>query len=425
MNSLVAIAILTIQKCLRSYLFQIVLFILFIGNVILIQSIDGDGTALGHFQILVSYTFSFTGYLLAFTAIWFGCFVVGDDIDQKQVHMILSKPISKIQFLLGKFSGICLLQFVLLVIFSIVFGITIFAKLDNKKYPDYEIQRLKKNVLTASKRFPSTVDKVSTSTNGEPGSMSKRLVEIPIHTMKTWHFKDLSFPEKGDTILLRYRMFLNSPNSDDQRPSQGIWWVNNPSDNKFYPIPLVVHTGKVQEISLPSEAISNTGELSIQYENRDQHAQSMLIPQINGPFLFISKSSFLDNYVRMVIMIYFKLIFSAIIGVAAGSLFSLPMAIFFATSYMIIGVIIVFIRSTFPETEATLNFISQAAYYIRTFAGYITIDLRQFYVIEQLMRGEFIEFSRIITVFAKTILFHGITIFLLGSYFFQKRELGK
>ena len=166
MKSLVAIANLTIKTCLRSYLFQLVLMILFIGNGILIQSIDGDGTAMAYFQILISYTFSFTGYLLACIAIWLGCFVVGEDIDQKQAHMILSKPISKNRFLLGKFCGVCVLQLVLLIIFSTVIDTAIFVKLDNKNYPDHEIQRLKKNVLTANKRFSPTVDKVAASTDG-------------------------------------------------------------------------------------------------------------------------------------------------------------------------------------------------------------------------------------------------------------------
>ncbi len=424
MNSLVSIAILTVQKCLRSHIFQLVFIVILFGNVFLILSLEGDGTAVGYFQILVSYTFSFTGYLLAFTAIWLGCFVAAGDIDKKQIQMVLSKPVMKVQFLLGKLAGVCLLQFVLLSLISVMIGLTLFAKLNRKNYPDHDIQRLRKNVLTASRRYSPLANTISTPARDELEEGQKRLIEIPIYTFKTWNFNKLPNLEKNDTLQLRYRMYLNSPNSDDQRSTQGIWWINNPLDKMYYPIPLVVHTGKIQEISLPAEAVSSTGELKIRYENQDQGTQSMLIPQIDGPFIFIPKSSFGNNYVRMVLMIFFKLIFSSIIGITAGSLFSLPMAIFFATSYLIIGVLIVFMRSTFPEISGSLNFLSQAACHIRMLVGYATIDLRQFYVTDLLMRGEFIELSKISIVFAKTIMIHGTLIFLTGSYFFQKRELG-
>lgn len=97
-----AIVKLTLRNCVRSHLFQLLLFLLLLCVVLIPSTISGDGTAGGFIRISLLYSLSAVSTILALSSIWLGCFVMAQDIDNYQLHMVVTKPVSRVKIWLAK-----------------------------------------------------------------------------------------------------------------------------------------------------------------------------------------------------------------------------------------------------------------------------------------------------------------------------------
>jgi len=88
---------------------------------------SGDGTPKGRVQTFVSYSMSLTSFLLCLLTIIVAIYSVTTDIERCQIYTVVTKPVYRFQVLLGKFLGVVLLGFVLLVVFSsMIYSITVY-----------------------------------------------------------------------------------------------------------------------------------------------------------------------------------------------------------------------------------------------------------------------------------------------------------
>jgi len=88
-------------------------------------TIKGDGTLAGHVQIMLSYTLGLARVLLALVAVWSGCSAISSEITDRQLRLVLTKPVYTLQVWLGKWLGIM----VLLTLLVLVTGVAIYGAL--------------------------------------------------------------------------------------------------------------------------------------------------------------------------------------------------------------------------------------------------------------------------------------------------------
>ena len=98
-----AIVKLTLRNAVRSHLFQLLLFLLLLCVVLIPSTISGDGTAGGFIRISLLYSLSAVSTILALSSIWLGCFVMAQDIDNYQLHMVVTKPVSRVKIFAAGF----------------------------------------------------------------------------------------------------------------------------------------------------------------------------------------------------------------------------------------------------------------------------------------------------------------------------------
>src|SRR2546423_9527323 len=116
MQPLFAIARLTLKAAFRYRLVQI-LTVLLLGAVIgLPVIIKHDGTAQGFTQILLTYTLGSITTLLGFATLWLACGTLARDVEECQMQMVAVKPIARWEIWLGKWTGIMLLNLLLLAV---------------------------------------------------------------------------------------------------------------------------------------------------------------------------------------------------------------------------------------------------------------------------------------------------------------------
>src|SRR3954463_4936793 len=147
MQRLLAISLLTIKAAFRFRLVLMLALILLGGVIALPLIIKDDGTARGFTQILLTYTLSSITALLGISTLWLSCGTLARDIEECQMQVLVTKPISRWQIWIGKWLGIISLNAVLLVISGVcLYGLLLWR---STKLPASEQTILHDQVLVA------------------------------------------------------------------------------------------------------------------------------------------------------------------------------------------------------------------------------------------------------------------------------------
>ena len=448
MRPLIAIAKSTIRAAFRSHLVLILLGLLAVVALILPLVIRGDRTAMGLVQISLTYMLGAIGVLLSLVTVWLGCTVTSDEIAGYQIHLVTSKPVSRKQWVIGKFLGIIVLQAALLIAStSAVYGLLQY-RLNTGDFPKEELQQVRNEVLTGRRRFASRPSNMEESVDREfqrrlrttemPAGMTENMVkneirrqvkarlnELPPGQTREWTFKGIPQLRDGQHTTLRYRLYVNKVSKKKQRETQGRWYVLNPEDNQFYPMRSQVMSGVHHEIKLMPGAISKEGHVTIGYQNRDLGRQSVVFQVSDGPFLLADEAGFAQNYARTVFLMFLQLAFLGVLGCIAGANLTTPVAIFTSFAYVIIGAIVTAMQASSPEDEIVpSNPALLAAYLLRKLAGVLTVSVNEFNEIPLLARGQLIEWSHIAGVALNPLLLHTLLLCIVGLWTLSRRDIG-
>ena len=143
MRSIWAVATNTIKQAIRMKVAAVFLILLLVLLPVMGFSATGDGTLKGRLQTFVSYGLSLTGILLSLLTIIISIYTVASDIEQRQIYTVITKPIRRFEFLLGKLLGVILLDMILLSLFAaIIYTITVYTP---KFVNTTEIERMQVN----------------------------------------------------------------------------------------------------------------------------------------------------------------------------------------------------------------------------------------------------------------------------------------
>ncbi len=448
MRALIAIATTTIRSSIRSHVVHVVLFFLIFTVFVLPLTIAGDGTARGLLQIAMNYTLGFVGVLLSFVTLWLGCTVMADDIETYQIHMLFSKPVPRSVVWLGKWLGIIVLQGTLLLVSGMFIYVLVIWKIHASDFPDDEMLRLRDEVLVGRRRFdPDMFDiekevrrRVLIRTrNPIAPSLSQKIIEdqirrrvrvqageVPFRERKHWVFRGLTAMTTDDPIFFRFRMYVDRVAKRDQPATAGRWWVLNPEDTRMYPRRAPpFQAGVFHEFRIPPRFVSKSGQLVIAYENLDRERKSVILQLVDGPLLLIPEAGFLNNYARVIGLLFLQLVFLAAIACAAGGAFSIPVAIFVAFSYVLIGAVVIAIR---PESIDDLviprMFIGRLLLNVRQFADLIVVSVNEFNEISKLTKGELVRLQDIGAIFLSVCVLRGLPIAVLGIWLLKRKEVG-
>ena len=441
MNQYFSITRTTIYKIVRDYTFPCCAGLCCCGAAVLPLVLKGDHSATGQVQVSLTYALGFIGVIATVSTLWLSCKTIIDEIETHQIDLIVTKPVPRPLFFLGKVTAVLILEGAMVIVASITTYLSILVQLHSSDFQGDDIKKVNNEVLIARKTFMPQLAGIGLSkktefTRRQSGGviqehedqkkMQDQVTEVPVDEETSWAFHQLPKRANVPKLHLRYRMYLESAPMVSHNRTAGVWWVLNPRDNTFHPFAENLITGRFNEVMVPSTMINDIGVLVLKYENRDPQARSVLFQSNDGPSLLYKKAAFWNNLMRSVLLIFWQIVFIAILGCTAATVFSLPMAVFISSSYIVLGILVLSLGLMPADgfLGQSVSWVHKMASLVRLITQYITVPLNQFYPAHNLVNGQLIEVTRMFRDFISLIILRGMPICLLGIWLFSKRELG-
>ena len=464
MKAFFAIICLTWKQAFRSKLFLLLLLLLLLWALTIPFAIV-ETNAANFMRVLLFYSLGGVTFLTGCAAIWLGCYTMIADQENRQLHMVVTKPVSRPTIYLAKWAGVFSLIVLLLAIAMTAIYMLINYRLDNSGFSENDQKIIRNEILAGRRNFmPKRADieaetrnimaeklqKLgSTAANYDPAELKEQSrqqaiandSQIPYQTLKIWEYSDIPPTEKGP-FSLRYRLYLNNVSNDNQRLTK-VWWQlgvpqtspgetpgkletekNGAGQIFLYPltqVPEQLRSGVFNEIALPEtwHGVTRDGKMYIALVNFDDYQVTQYIQPGDGPKLLIRVAGFPENYARAMLTIIISLAVLSGIGCVFGAIFSMPTAVFMSAAYLAIGTFSVLLLESdvklpgfkFSEILAEVMLL-------------LVIPLQKFDVTSLLADGELVEYSLVLKMFFNCFICRTIPLALLGIYLYNKRELG-
>ena len=458
---------------MRSHIFQLLLGVLLFTVIALPYTISGDGTPAGFIKISLKYSLSIISFIILLSSVWLSAFTMGRDVETYQLHMVTAKPVSRVMIWFGKFSGVMLINTILLFVSAFTVYFIISWKAAREDFSEKDRTFLEEKVLVARKNYVSDQNELSEEAiekevqrrvkdmqknEVKDISLDKlRMAELRRKVKETskdstitvvpgksfeWTFSGLPTNlKKDDKIFLRFKIYLDSVKTEDQRRTICQVSLKRPNYDRFNPKvpkgnyvyqaqrPFKPMGSLLQEISVPSDIITEDGTATVSLKNLDSLTGKPLKEQkvfyfqrIDGPFIMIKEGSFFNNYMRSVIICFLMIFGLTLLSCVSGGIFSIPTAIFVVSAYIAVGLLANYFAADMfwadaSNEETLLSIIS------RCFLALIT-PLSSFDFSEQLSKGELIEMSSILSIAFNFIVVRTMPLVALGIYVYRNRELG-
>ncbi len=329
----------------------------------------GDGTLKGRLQTFVSYGLSLTSFLLCILTIVVSVYSITNDIKQKQIFTVLTKPIRRFQLLLGKLLGVLLLDTAVLILFSaIIYTITVYTPKLCGADQD-ELTKVNNEFFTARARLtPAEVDvaeevrqayeKLEKTGRLPEGYTRERVIEKLTRDRKRWKraaapgrdvvmdFYNVKPIDPNQSLFVRFKYEV-STNPPDLQVS-GKWLVGDlrqiTIQTPVYPFERKDLIRTFYEIEVPADAVAEDGYLGIAFFNDPQLNNTVvLFPAEENLEVLYKADTFTANFVRAVLLIFFRLVFLACLGILASTFLSFPVAVLLCLVVFFTGTISGFI----------------------------------------------------------------------------------
>lgn len=486
MKAFSAIVKLTCRAALRSFFLRGLVIFLFIALLLLPFLLHTDGTAAGWIKINLEYSFSLTVFILALSSVWLGASVITEDVVDARLHLIVTKPVSRITVFFAKYCGVLLIHGVVLAAAAMmIYGLTLY-RIGSADFEEGEREKLKKEVLagrriyapdpieeTVNKEVTGLMDRLQREAEARGEKMPKEWVTVRdrnnefsldevrrryadrIRTELTtaaprggsmrWTYSGL--PENIDSKMrIRFRIY-DTDGTTIRHTTYGVFgWayhapMNIASSGKdwssktvfFEPAPGMAHTwntGVVLETEIPVEVrelgddllMVKDGKGTLYYENRDNARAHEFMPEY-GPYLLVPVTGFFANFCRALLPLLAAVITFAAFGCSFSAMFSLPMGIFLSFVYVTVSLSTRFLLEIFEKTVVTPHgFMEKVGFYSSKFFEDILIDPAAYSPGPELASGELIEWGAVGMLYLLSLI-RVLPFMAIAVYVYYRREL--
>jgi len=367
-HQILAVAHTVVKEATRNRLSLVFVILLLIGLPLLPLGLDPDAPLRFRIQTFIARGLGYTYVLAACMTLFLSSATIAFEIRDRQIWQLMTKPLRRANYLLGKWVGVLSVNLVILIVAGLcIFGFVKYLSglpvapgeegmLDRLAVTDEvltarvggrpRLQRLsgdqirarvaqaieRDSELSQLDEVPLVVKRKMAREMQEEFINSQRSVPPieqfrPGGNQRTYLFEGLGGAvTRQSTLTLRYRFHILR---DDEHETYRVGFIFNEDPatavEQQY-IPTVTHN-----LPLGSDLVRNDGTLTVTVVNLhvplpDQKGRGELNFEADDFELLYKVSSFEANFVRAMIVTWVKLAFLAMLGLSASTLLSFPVA---------------------------------------------------------------------------------------------------
>ena len=447
MRKILAIAGIAIRSAIRSRVVLVLLALLLIAIVALPLTIKGDGTLTGTVQVLLRYTLGAVNIILSIATLWAGCAAIATEVQEHQIHLLVTKPVTRAQLWFGKWLGLLALNATLLVIAGgVTYGLLNWH-LNRQRLSAPERTALREELLVARRvvnavpipveadaqrifeeQRQSGVLPKETRPDQALAAIRQTLLQqahsVPPNSMLRYIFKAPVATTRP--LVLRYK-FTSS--QTDKNPVACVWLAGAPErPNRFQHPELAAPTG-VHTLQFPASLVATDGTLTVDIANVNPEPVTMVFAPVDGVQLLAYESSFAANFSRCLLIMLGALAFLSALAVTLGSWFSLPVAAL-TTAYAVLFMNIGSYLQTLMHEPVIIGSTTQSGVFEllihAMYAGlyWLTKPFQTANPLEPLAVGELVSWWWVGGVWWWQAVVAGGILAAVGTWIFNRRELG-
>lgn len=452
MRTVLAIAAITIRTAVRSRIVLCLLGILLAMIVGLPLTVKSDGTIEGHVQIVVGYTLGLAAALLSISTLWAGCAAVAAEIQEKQIQMLVSKPVRRGQVWLGKWTGLMALNGLMLLVSVVAtYGFLRWTTHGNR-ITEGDRSRLERDVLVARREVRPPLPDVERqvreryAADSQAGRIPRdmdpdtamealrrnfRAIEGAVQpsTIRSWKIDLPEAPGEDGEITVRFKFAVSTI---ERNPVAGLWFAGTPQKPDLLSIPQTNTPLAFHEMKIPAKVLRGGSTLVLSYANADNSGATVLFGEDDSLVAMVPAGSFKANLFRGSLIVLAQLAFLTALGVTAGTMFSLPVAGFMS----LCALLLLFSAGFVGELASTKHIVGDArnqsaaqqvanavlhGMYTALQAVTEPLDFESPWA--DVATARLVPWARVGKALAMNALVYGGALALLGAYVFNRREV--
>jgi len=452
MRGVFAIALLAVRAAIRSRVVLTLLALLLLAILALPATIKSDGTLAGYVQLLLVYTLGAVFALLSLASVWAGCAAVAAEIESRQIQLIMTKPVHRAQIWLGKWLGLMAVNFALLAFSGIITYTLLFGSLRRMNLSDAERTVLREELLVARIPVRPPAPQLETAVwrerlarrarGGEPAARdeaealreirARLLAEscaVPPGESRQWRFTvpDRLISEEHP-LLVRYKLSSSRLGSGTLT---GRWVFRDAAGQVLWETETHAAPGVIRSFMAPTAVAQAAGNgLTVEYHNIGAESGTVMFNPEDGLILLFHRGGLAANFIRALAILFMRLALLVALGVTAGCLFSMPVAVFISMFALALinagGFIQGVIAEQAPGTElqATPTSWTAASLMLYRLLGHLLRPLQTGDPLELLSTGVMVSGADVLQALLIQALAYAFLIAAVGVWGFGRREVG-
>ncbi|MCH7840250.1 MAG: hypothetical protein IID38_08460 [Planctomycetes bacterium] len=442
-------------------------FLLLLGAVVigLPFSIVGDASLTGAVQSFMAYGFTATGFLLSLLTILMAR-SLSDELVNHQIFLVVTKPIPRWQYIVGKWLGITTLNLVFLTGSTLtIYGMVHYIRHTHPPIDDrYDEAELNQEVLVARHARPCKLPDFTRGAELEyernreeglydsipdfaPEAEKSRLVhkhEARWRVVSPLDARLLEFDQvlvdrsRQQVLQLRYKTEVSYYPPDEVFRS--TWIFGNRSkgtpERRFDTRHVV---GRYHTIRVPIDTIAPDHTLTVRFFNRNpfpdepQFGNVIEFKRSNPVEVLFIVGSFEWNLVRLSILMFCKLMFLGAVAVLAATAFSFPVACLTSFTVYVLAGTRQFITDAldFASEDNVDMFSSVKEFFVQlvtqlyNMVHWLIPDFARYDAVETVLNGRNVSLVWVLQAVADLAAFKTVLVLGLAILLFYRREVAE
>jgi len=408
-------------------------------------------------QTFLSFSLGLIGFLLSLLTVLLAR-SLSDEMVNRQILILMTKPIPRWQFVVGKWLGIVFLNFALLAFSGV--GIYAAVKLMATMKPRDELdrQRLVNEVLTARHtnycKAPDFsqlaeqmyndrlekgdyVDVIDLVPSLEKARLAKELearwrTVAPLDS-RVFEFENVRCERSADKLMqIRYKCEVWGYPPDEILRTEFI--IGNPDKGtQLYYQPRRDYIGRWHSIPVPTNAVASDRTLTVVVRNRNpfkgEHVQlnTMSFTSSNDVQVLFAVGTFGGNLLRQLSLMFCKLVFLASIAILAACLFSFPVATLLCFTFLAMMTMAGFLTdaATFLDSEGVPGVFKEVVNIVYQVIFFLIPNFSEYDSTSLFVDGRNVTLWWVLSGIFKLVLCGSSAILLVACILFQRREVAE